>query len=43
LRSLAPAGRSTMAAIVGVGIGVLIELFAGIAMILVWLAAVLTT
>ena len=43
LRSLAPAGRSTMAAIVGVGIGVLIELFAGIAMILVWLAAVVAT
>jgi uncharacterized protein YqgC (DUF456 family) len=43
LRSFAPAGRSTMAAIVGIGIGVLIELFAGVAMILVWLAAVLAT
>jgi uncharacterized protein len=43
LRSLAPAGRSTMAAIVGIGIGVLIELFAGVAMILIWLLAVVAT
>jgi uncharacterized protein len=43
LRSFAPARRSTMAAIVGIGIGVLIELFAGVAMILVWLAAVIVT
>ncbi len=43
LRSFRPAGRSTMAALVGVGIGVLIELFAGVAMILVWLLAVVTT
>jgi hypothetical protein len=32
-----------MAAIVGIGIGVLIELFAGVAMILIWLLAVVTT
>jgi uncharacterized protein len=43
LRSFAPAGRSTMAAVVGIGIGVLIELFAGLAMILVWLMAVIAT
>jgi uncharacterized protein len=43
LRSFAPAGRSTMAAVVGIGIGVLIELFAGVAMILVWLMAVIAT
>jgi uncharacterized protein len=43
LGSLGSARRSTAAALVGIGIGVLIELLAGVAMILVWLLAVVTT
>jgi uncharacterized protein YqgC (DUF456 family) len=42
LRDLRAAGRTTWAAIVAFGVGMLIELGAGVAMALVWLAGALT-
>jgi uncharacterized protein YqgC (DUF456 family) len=42
-RELGPARRATWAALKGVGVGVAVQLAAGVAMIVVWAIAVLTT